>query len=308
MRKLKLLFIASFLPFLIFTGAYAEVIDKIVAIVNNEIITLSDMIEFYKAQKARGVTQLSFDEAKEALLNELVERKLIDSQLKEASIEVTDKEVELAIEDVLKNNNVSRDDLVKVLSKENVTLSEYKEKISDQIKRTKIIDREVQAKLKVSDEDLREHYIKHPDEFVEDTSYHLAFIVVSKGEKDSQKKIHEAYQRIRSGDLFEDIVQQYSEDVSKKVNGDIGFVKLKEIEVSLRRDIEWLKPGRITSPVEGEKAYYIVKLIELKKGKQKTFEESKEQVKKILYDKEFEKREKVWLKNLREKALIDIKM
>jgi len=308
MKKFKFLSILFLIFFLFASTLSAEVIDKIVAVVNNEIITLSDLIDFYKVQKEKGITQLSFEESKETLLSDLIERKLIDSQLKEANIEVIDKEVELAMDDVLKNNNVTREDLVKILAKENITLTEYKEKISDQIKRTKIIDREVQAKLKVSDEDLKDYYLKHSSEFVEDVSYHIAFIVVNKTGKDAQKKIYEAYQRIRSGDLFEDMVQQYSEDTSKKANGDVGFVKLKDLELALRKDIEWLKPGRITSPLEGEKAFYIVKLIELKIGKQKSLEESREQIKKILYDKEFEKREKVWLKNLKEKASIEIKM
>lgn len=147
----------------LFSGlAQCKVIERIVAIVNDQIVTLSDIEHFRKKLSADGFVDESLirltDKDKlvkdrEALVNHLIDEKILDYEVRKKNLDITIERVEQEIRSITKRQNISRTQLRDALAQRGVTFSEYQDFIKTSIERQSLIEREVSSKIKISDED-----------------------------------------------------------------------------------------------------------------------------------------------------------
>jgi peptidyl-prolyl cis-trans isomerase SurA len=320
MRKGFLLF--AFLLFLSGPVSFSEaVVDRVVAVVNKEIITLSEVEKWTNPLKQEIVIgdRLEKHERMETLcrqvLDKLIEEKLIDQEVKKSGIKVSSKEIEATLEEVKRRNAATQEDLEKALTTEGLTLETYKKQIGKGIQRQKLIQWSVKVEAKAGEEELRDFYKRNIDRYPTTETYrtsHILFIIPKEATPEAmgeiRKKAQKVLEKIKGGEDFGEMALLHSEDASSKNRGDLGYFRRGELVPAFERAALRLKVGEVSEIVRTEFGFHIIKLVDRKGTEPLPFEEVKEKIRADHYESEMEKAFKQYISTLKEKAVIEIKL
>ncbi|MDY0377296.1 MAG: SurA N-terminal domain-containing protein, partial [Desulfobacterales bacterium] len=150
-----------------------QVVERIVAVVNDEVITLFDLNQTlapYERQiQAMGYAddkqeQMRF-KVREDMLNHLIDQKLTDQEIKRYKISVSDKEIDGTVEQIKNANHYTDESLRNILASQGMSYEEYREKIKEQILRSKLVNIEVRSRVVITPEETRAYYERHPELF-----------------------------------------------------------------------------------------------------------------------------------------------
>ncbi len=296
-------------------------VDRIVAVVNQEIITLSEVERWagpYQEEiqtKDRLERREQVREVYRKVLERLIEEKLIDQEVKRSGVKVTSKEVEGALEEVKRRNAATQEDLEKALAKEGFTLEAYKKEIEKKLQRMKLINWAVKTELQAGEKEWRDFYQKNIDLYRINESYHLSQILflipkgATSGEiREIRKKCDKVLEKIKEGENFGEMALLYSEDISAKDRGDLGFFKKGEILLELEKEALRLRVGEMSGVIRTDLGFHIIKLLDRKGENPLPFEEVKEKVQADYQAKEREKSFQQFVSTLKEKSVIEIKL
>ncbi len=297
------------------------VVDRVVAVVNQEIITLSEVEKWINLLKQEVVAEdrlerrERIERLRRQVLDRLIEEKLIDQEVKKSGIKISSKEVEATLEEVRRRNAVTQEDLEKALAVEGLTLETYKKQIEKGLQRQKLINWSVKVEAKPGEKELRDFYQKNVGRYRMNETYrpgHILFVVPKEATpeeiREIRKKGREVSEKIKKGADFGEMALLYSQDASAKNHGDLGYFKKGELFPVFEREALRLKVGEVSGLVRTEFGFHIIKLLDRKGVEPIPFEEAKERVKADYYDGEFEKAFKQFLSTLKEKAVIEIKL
>jgi len=297
----------------------AAIVDRIVAQVNNDIITQSEldqMIKYLQMDPATGGKVKDNEAVRRQMLEALIDRKLAKEEAKRIGITVADKEIQKALDDIKKRNNISDDEaFVRQLAKDGLTLDQLRQQITEQLQRDRLIQVMVRNKVKVSDEEVRRFYEEYQRQGGGEGAVRLTIMEIPypPGSTDQQKEATRAlaeqvFNEVRSGKAMEAVAQKLqAEDKAVKIM-DPGYVNPKALEPRFAAFIERLKPGEVV-PVRNPSGFQIIKMVDRKAaGPGATFEQAKPQIQQILLQQEMEKKFSEWVKQLRQKALIKVFM
>lgn len=301
-----LLFLFLLLPAL----CNSEIVDRIVAIVNEEIITLGDVEEFVeveKAEKIKSIRDYFLGLKLREKLELLIEDRLIRQEAKRMGIEVGEGEIDQVVEGIKRKNLISDDELKENLKRENISYESFRQGIRDAIIRERVISRMVTPELNLDDRKLREYYDLHKDEFKEE-EVRLRQVFISGVREDSRERAKKALSLIIKGVPFEEVAKEYSDEPSGKYGGDIGFVKKNDLIPELRDALKGKAKGEITDIIRSPYGYHILRLEEIKGGNPPPFDEVKEEIKRRLILEESQKRYREFVEKLKRKSYIEIKL
>ncbi len=298
------------------------VVDRVVAVVNQEIITFSEVEKMSRSLQVEIQTEDRLERRERVqeifrkVLEKLIEEKLIDQEAKKSGIKVTSKEVEGAIEEVKRRYAVDQENFEKLLAAEGVTLETFKKEIEKQILRTKVINWAVKVEPTAGEKELRDFYQKHIDRYRVNESYRISHILFPipkdaslEQSREIRKRSQKVLERIKGGEDFGEMALLYSEDPSsRKDGGDMGYFKRGELLPTLEREALRLQVGEVSGVIRTEFGFHIVKLLDRKGGEPPSFEEVKEKVQADYYDREMEKAYLQFLSKLKEKSVIEIKL
>jgi peptidyl-prolyl cis-trans isomerase SurA len=288
----------------------AEVTDRVVAIVNDEIVTLREVERFVTIEKKGRYSSMNEYLLSLALRDKVdtfVEALLITQQAKKLKIEVDAKEVDGAIENIKKQNLITDTQLREQLQKENIDFKDFRESIRLNMIRSRVLSRAIAQDVAVDDKNLREYYNQHAVDFV-DEEYKLQQIFISGQNPGAQARANEAIKSLTEGKPFGEVASDFSDEPSKDQAGDIGFVKKEELLPELREAIKLLIPGSYTRVTQTPYGFHILKLNEVRKGQPSDFESVKDKVKEALYQAESQRRYKEYIRKLRASAYVEVKM
>jgi len=305
---LKTFFIIAFLAFA--ATSYCEVVDRIIAIVNNDIITLKELENFIQVEKKNQFT--SVDEYLRNLgikekLDFFIDALLIKQQAKKLRIDVSDREIQAIIENIKKQNLITEIELKEQLKKENTTYDNFVEGIKLNLLRNRVLTRVISPEVNVTDTALREYYDKHKDEF-RDEEYRLKPIFISGQKTNASQRAANAYKLLREGKTFEEVARNFSDDPSAQQGGDIGFVKTEELLPVLKESVKVLAPGAYTNVVQTPYGFHILKLMESKTSDVVPFEALKDKIQERIVSEVSEKRYKEYMNKLRQSSYIEVKI
>ena len=287
-----------------------EVMDRIIAIVNDDIITLKEAEKHVRVEKEgrfvsinEYLTNLRLQEKIDVLIDDV----LIRQQAKKFKIDVSDKEVEGIIDNIKKQYLIDDAELKEKLKEDNISYDDFIAGLRSNVVKGRLLARVISPEVNVTEKDLRQYYDKHKDEFV-DEEYRLQQIFVS-GQRDGQKRVTEAYNLLQEGKSFESVAKDYSDDTkSASAGGDIGYVKKVDLIPQLRAAVVFLTPGVYSSIITTPYGFHILKLVEKKKGETLTFEMARDSIHEKIVQAESDKRYKDYVGKLRKGSYIEVKI
>jgi peptidyl-prolyl cis-trans isomerase SurA len=312
MRLTTKLIVAAIVLALTLTApcAQGEVVDRVIAIINDDIVTLKDFEAYVKIEKRTKFT--SIDEYFRNLqmkdkLWAFVEGVLIKQQAKKMGIVAGDEEISAFIEGIKKQNLITDAELREQLKKDNVTYAQFAEGIKLNILRTRLLMRVVSTEISMTESSLKSYYDSHQDLFREQ-EFHLQQIFISGQHQDIRERAEEAYKRLTSGTPFEDVARSLSDDPSARQGGDIGFVKRSDLLPSLRESLNSLSPGSFTIVIPTQYGLHILKLLDVKKAEVLPYEDVKNAINERMVMEESNKRYRDYMDKLKKTSYIEVKI
>jgi len=285
--------------------------DAIIAIVNDDVITMKDLRQYVASIASQlRVENKSSEEIQQIMgdyeqkgLDKLIEDKLVLAAANDKGIDVRDDIVDKRIQDI-KGRYPSEDDFVKALNAEGMTVSDLRQKVTDQLKVKYEVDMEVRDKIFVNPQGVTEYYNNHMADFDRKPSVNLQSVFVSfdkYSKQEAQSRADEARSRLIAGESFDKIFAKYSDASS------VGEIEQGQMVDAVGNVVFNLKLGDVSDPIIVGNGIYVFKVIGISPGKQQTLAEVKDQIYGKLLDDLFQTKFKEWIDKLREKAYIEIK-
>lgn len=303
------------------TVVHAGTIDKVVAIVNDSVITLSDLntaasVKMDDLQKiGKPEEKKRIMETKSKVLDQLIERKLVEQASNKAGITVSEREIDNAIDDVKKQNNLNQDALLRALASNGLTFKEYRSQLKDQIRQMKFVSKEFRSKITVADEDIEAYYKQNIERFYEPVTIRLRqiFLATPRNITDIQKqdieqKAKDILIKIRQGEDFAKLAAAYSQGPNPENGGDLGFLKVGEIDPTIEKIALNLKSGETSGIIPTKLGLFIIQVMEKKEKEPKPFETVKNNIKNMLFQNIVEERFKLWLEEQKSISLIEVNL
>lgn len=309
---LALLALAWLLP----TEAQSELLDRVVAIINDEVITLSEVNEegrpLFKrvtdqtgpADRARALAQ-----AREEVITSLIDKRLIAQEATRLKIGVSEQEVLAAADRIRQQNNLSPAAFRLELERMGLTEAGYLNDLQNQILQSKLINHEVRSRIVVTDDQVLDHYDEHYTKRVAEGGYYLLQMGFSR--QGSEDQARQRAERVRTlaldGQDFGDLARRFSELPSAADGGDIGVFRESDMAPAMRAAITPLSAGQISPIIETGAGFQFFKLISNQQGGivyQAPYETVKEKIRESLYEQRLQEEFKVWVKTIKESAYI----
>lgn len=306
---------------LVFSSAAlsGELVDRIVAVVNQDIITLSELNEslapYIQRIRSMGYSpeqerQMLF-KVREEVLNQLIDRKLAEQEIKKSGIRVTDADVDAAIENIKKASFLTDESLRQKLAEEQTSYQDYRDSIRRQIERNRLVNREVKSKIVITKEDVKEFYEQHPERFGGRKKYHLKHILIrTRGEgrtdSEAQSLMGEVLKALSQGRSFEDTAKQYSESPNAAGGGDLGTFEAEQLAPAIRDVVVQLQPGQISKVVDTDLGLQVFFLQEIAAVDGKSLEEATPEIEQSLFEEVVDEKFQEWITELRKQSSIKV--
>ncbi len=306
------------LIFLLPLLGFAESVDRIVAVVNDEVILESDFTRLQKkANKPMLIEEIllggrsisDLKKNRELQLEYLLNEKLLDSEVKRLNLTASPDRIDQEINQMAQRYRTTRDEIMKAAKADmGFTTEEYRRFLKTQIERQSLIETEVSRTVHVSDEEVYAEYKKrnphHKRIISEVTLAHIFFNPKKGGLSKARERAEQALARIRRGDTFEVVAEQTSEDPQFANNGLLGTFKSGELVPEFEKSIADLKVGGVSDIVQSKQGIHILKVLDEKAVKDSEFEQQKEKLRAMMMERSFEKQFRSWLSQKREEATI----
>ena len=298
-------------------AAEQQVIDGIAAVVNGEVITFSQ-VRMLIAPRERILRQQytgaeyhqKLKEAEGQALQDLIDRELIVQSFKKEKYSLPEYFVEQRINDIIRENfNGDRNTFMKMLQAQNFSLSEFKKNEYEKIVVAAMRGKNVTPNIVASPTKIADYYHKHREEFTSKEQVKLRMIMIpsraAEGNSASQKEMaEEILGKLAGGADFAKMAQIYSEDSTRDLGGDWGWIDRKTLAGPLENIAFNLRVGKVSNIVEVGGNYYILKVDEKRGGVTKPLAEVRDDIDKKLKQEEAQRLQENWLAGLRQKATI----
>jgi peptidyl-prolyl cis-trans isomerase SurA len=292
----------------------AAVVDKIVVVVNNEVITqgevdrmLAPVYQHYKSVCQGEELMTKLDEARQKIMGSLIEEKLLLGEAKKLNIEVDDKEVAARISDSQKRFG-TKEAFERALAEQRMTIKDLKAKYRDQIMTRRLVDQKVGSRIIITPVEVSEYYRKHSEEFVQPEEILPRNILIRPKEDLPPDKALELAQlvgrRLREGADFAELAKTYSDGPGASEGGLMGYRKKGELAPEMDKVIFNLKEGETSDMIETGMGYLFFKIEARRPGRSLSLSEARSQIEEIIYSERGKEKMKGWVDGLKKNAYI----
>ena len=298
--------------------SYAAVVDKIVVVVNNEIITQREVDimlapiygQYRNMYKGEELIKM-LEDVREKILKQLIEDRLIFSEAKKLNIVIEEKEIDARI-DEMRSKVGSEKELENMLNEQNLTLNELRARYKEKIMIRKLVDQKVGAKIIITPLEVKNYYNDNKDSFMQPEEIRLrAILIKSKkgqgGEAGALQLIRDLMKRLKEGCDFEGLAKQYSDAPGAGEGGLMGYVKKGDLMPQIEDIVFHLKEGEITGIIQSPLGYHIFKVDEKKIRRMRELAEVRQDIEEFLYREKAGHRLKGWIDSLAKSAYIEFK-
>ena len=285
----------------------AQMADRIIAVVNSEVITLSELKAEAEPEEKRlqehyrgADLQKRLQQLEYITLTRLIERKLQVQMAASKGMEVSEAEVQHAIKE-MKSHGEKFDENNAV----------QKKALKDQLTLMRVVEREVRGSVMVLEPEMRKYYETHQVRFSLPEEYRLSQILFlqrsTEDPREFRARADEVYDRLKTGSDFADMAFKFSAGAEASRGGNLGVVRQGELLPEIEQVVAQLQPGQFTSLVETSQGLHIIRLDEKKPSQYRPFAEVKGEIQGLVYQEKSEDFYQTWIGNLKNKSYIEIK-
>ncbi len=309
--------VACILSILI-SSANAEMIDRIVAVVNENAITQYQLDELIKQKKKELAAmrdkikgELTEEQMKDLALQKLIGEALVDKEITRRGIVVTDQDIETAIQNVLKRNDMTEDQLNTELKSKGSNLDLYKKELKNQLRTVKFMGQVIAPRVRVTDADLEEFFAKNSQQFAQYQSVEIAQVILPLDPNAStddvlaaNEKASEVVKQARSNAKFEELGKKYSQlpGAAKKEIYPVSQLNQQIIGV-----ISGLQPGEVSEPVRSNMGLHVIKLFSRKTLAGEEYQAIREQLREQVFELKIQEEMAKYVEELKDSNYIEIK-
>jgi parvulin-like peptidyl-prolyl isomerase len=290
-------------------------LERVEASVNQAIVLNSDLRHFKKLLKLRGQLDPLFTGSAIASSSQPTDEQirdfLVDEKLISQQFPVSDGEVEQEINTIQSNNKLDRRALVAAIKSEGFDFADYFELIRVGASKRNLLDREIRAKVTISEDDLKNHYFNfYATSSKAPRSYRLNLITVTiknyKTPALAKDAAQQALKELKNGELFSEIAKKVSDDALASSGGELGTVPEDQIDPTVAAVVKKLKIGQVSDLIGGTQTgqYQIVKLLDIRTADLDHFNRVKDEIRNQLMAAEFQHQITLWLERQRQTAYI----
>ena len=299
----------------------ARLVERIVAVVNDDIITLSELntalTPFAARVKSSGYTadkerKLLYT-VREQVLNQLIDETLAKQEVKRANINVGEMEIDAMIERLKESRFYTDEEFRAALKQQGLTMADYRTRLKEEIMRSKLVNLEVKSKIIITQDDVKTYYDSHADAYAGEKKYHLRNIIMvvpALADTIEKNEIHQKMEtvvaKLKAGASFESLAREYSQSPIAKEGGNLGTFNAGSLSPQIQAALKNLKKGEYTPILDTDQGFQIFYVENILNDKVRTLEEASGEIREALYkeivDREFEK----WLQGLRKRSHIKI--
>lgn len=280
------------------------VVDRVIAVVNDEVITMSDL--------QRELLKKTADKSDERLmLEDMIDRKLQMAAAKRTGMDVSDKELNDAVADIRTRNGMDAKQFEAALAKEGLTIDQYKAELREQMTLSRVFNKYVRSGLAVDEKEVRAYYDGNPQEFSLPEEVRVRHLFLKLPEKATPAQIASVkdrakslYDRVAKGENFIRLIREFSESPTAQQEGDLGFLQRGQAIPEIEAAAKALKPGEIAGPLQCAEGFHIIRVEEVRTPV-KQFEKVKDEIMKTVYEQKMENSYRTWLQSLRSDANIE---
>lgn len=296
------------------TAGAGELVEKILARVNDRLITNSEFqkrFEVFISSPQAGNNPL---EARKKLLKELIDEKLLEERAKELSVQATDEEVESAVERVKRQYNLATDaEFEAALKTSNLNREDLKRQMRNTITLQKVVGRDISSKLDLTDDALRLEYERRKEQLYKvPEQAQVSEIVIRFDPRDeaararAAARIEEARAKVAAGTPFADVAKEYSEGNARERGGALGSVSRGELVTALDAAVFSEKPEEYPAPILLSSSIHLFHVRERKAAGYRPFADVKEDLRARIADDLYDKKYAEYIEKLRRDAFIKI--
>lgn len=300
----------------------AATIERIIAIVNDEVITQSELEQegqraFAAIRKNTPPAELAakLAEARKRLLKNLIEDRLLSQKAKELKYDATPAEVEESITSMLAEGKMPRDKFKQELANQGINEDDYRLRLGEQLSRSKLINFQIRSKIVISEERAKKYY---QDIYLQETpplGYHLLQMgfrwggndAVSATQTEARQRAERIRKLVQDGQDFRELSRSFSELPSAKDGGDLGALLLTDMAPDMRELLIDLAPGQVSRVTDASDSVQFFQVLTINDGTTPQFpayELVSSAIHDQLFQEEIKSRLENWMKELREQAMI----
>ena len=292
--------------------ANADVVERVVATVNNEAIFLSDLRKRavpFLPQVAEASTETErmarLKELYEELLTFLVDEQLIRQLASSGGIRVTDADVDNAIENLRLQNNMTEEEFKEALESQGLSKGQYRQDLKRQLIRLKVMNERVRSRVNVTEEQVRSRYEQRARAEGSELRFQVSHVVVPVAEGASAIQV--AAKRQEAETLRASLTpENFNARAPQLGGGDLGWLTQGDLPEELERALQPLNAGEISDPVRGGSGFHIFFLQDRQVGAGfPSYDEMKQELYREMLDAAMTRQEKIFLDEIRRKAVIN---
>jgi peptidyl-prolyl cis-trans isomerase SurA len=292
-----------------------SVSDRIIAVVNNDAITLAELQESivsYRQENAAARSGPSDEELRRDFLNRLIDNRLQLQEADREKVTVEDTELNEEFLDRIKRYGLkTEDEFEKMVRAQGVTLDSIKKRLRDGLKIQKLVRRKVTLRVSVTEAEINQYLDENRAKLETDLSFHARHILITPeadgdvGWESARIKAEMLRSQLQDGADFTELARQHSRDATAKDGGDLGTLKRGELAAEVEAELLALEVGQISRPVRSPLGYHLFRL-----ETKDTLEAAsiRQQVRDILFRQQYETRLDVWLREIKQRAIIEVRL
>ncbi|HSD21412.1 MAG TPA: peptidylprolyl isomerase [Anaeromyxobacter sp.] len=303
-------------------AAKPQIVDRVAALVNGDVVTLSELADRAGPALLRAEQLPPGAEREEAhkvalkrAFEDVVAERLLQSKATELQLEASEAQIDEAVEDIKRRNSFDDAALERALKEQGIDKATFRANVKREYDAFLVLQYQVRSKVKVSDDDLRNYYQTHPQEFggEEEVKVRHVFLPVPEGATKAQEaKVEEQMtrilQRLKTGEDFGAVAREVSKGPSAAEGGDLGWLRRGTIEKALEDAAFSLKPGQLSQPVRAGPGLHVFKVEERRVAGAKSFDDAKEEIRSHLIEAQAGTYRQQLIAELRRDALIEPKL
>ncbi len=294
-----------------------DVTDRIVAVVNNDAITLGEVQETVLSfrQENRGRVSGSDEELSRQFLTRLIETRL---QLQEADRErivVDDSEVDEELAERMKRFGAkNKDEIAALVKEQGLTLDAVRKRIRETVRIAKVVRRKVTLRVSVTEEEIDRYLTDNQSKLETGLSYHARHILITPtGDSDvaweaARIRAEMIRDELTAGADFAELARRHSRDASAKTGGDLGTLKRGELAAEIEARILALAEGQDSTPYRSALGYHLFRLESKETLEGDALRRARQQVREILFRQKYESRHETWIKEMKQRAIVEVRM